>query len=302
MGILPLGEIAGLLTATCWSFSSILFTLAGQKIGSIMVNRWRLVFAVFFLFLSHLLFFGTFLPENATKDTYLWLSLSGLVGLVIGDSFLFRAYVILGPRSSMILMTLAPVVSSILAFVLLGEVLSPIQILGVIITISGVAWAISHHGRFVKPSNQGTIKQGIIFGVLAAICQASGLILARKGLDTGVTAFSANYIRMFAAMVLIWILAVIRGTFTESFKHLKDLHVVKHLAAAAFIGPFIGVWLSLVAVQYAPVGIASTMMASSPILMIPLSRILLKESISKHSIFGTFLAVIGLFILLTAHL
>jgi len=300
MNPIPLGELAGLLTATCWSFSSILFTFASRQIGSLMVNRWRLAFAVLLLLIFHTIIYGSPLPNVADNSVWFWLGLSGLVGLVIGDTFLFRSYVIIGPRSSMVLMAIAPVFSSLLAFVFLSEKLTLQQYLGVFITISGVAWAIAHHSPFVGPSNKGKRIHGILYGLGAAFCQGVGLILARKGLETEISAFSANLIRMSLAASFIWLYAIIGGKFRESVTLIKNRNVLRYLVPAAVIGPFLGVWFSLLAVKYAPIGIASTMMSSSPVLMIPLSKIILGEKIHFQSIVGTILALAGLSILLSS--
>lgn len=300
MDPLTLGALAGLGAAALWSFSSLLFTFAGHAIGSMMVNRWRLVFATLILIAVHTLLFRQPIPLSAGYGPWLWLALSALVGLVIGDSLLFRSYLIIGPRNAMVLMTLSPVFSTVLAWVFLGEVLNPSQLLGIGITGGGVAWAISHHPRIVTSSSEGTPTLGILLGIGAGCCQAAGLILARKGMPDELSTISANVIRIGSAMVLIWLMTLLAGKFPESTRAIRHKRAGWQVAVGSLIGPTIGVWLSLVAVKYAPVGVASSLMSTTPILMIPLSALFLKEHIRLQSIVGTLVAVSGVVLLLTS--
>ena len=216
MSPLTLGALAGLATATLWSFSSLLFTYAGHAIGSLMVNRWRLVFAFIILLVIHTIVYGLPFPLHAGVKPFLFLALSGAVGLVIGDSLLFRSYLIIGPRNAMILMTLAPVFSTLLAWVFLGEVLSLLQLTGIAITAAGVAWAISHHPRIVTQSKEGSHTLGILLGISAGLCQATGLIFARMGLPADLPTLSGNVIRIGSSMFLIWIITLLSGQFAAS--------------------------------------------------------------------------------------
>ena len=134
-----MGEIAALATSFCWSLNSIQFTFAGRRVGSRVVNRVRLGFAVVFLSLSHLALYGTLLPAEAEFQRWAWLGLSGTIGLIIGDGSLFQAFLLIGPRRSMMLMTLVPVISTLAAWVLLGEILLPVEILAILITVSGLS-------------------------------------------------------------------------------------------------------------------------------------------------------------------
>lgn len=299
MSPLLLGELAGLLTASLWSVSSMLFTLAGRTIGSLMVNRWRLVIAFLLLVAVHTLLYAHPFPVRYTMDVWGWLAISGVVGLVLGDTLLFRTFVILGPRSGMVLMTLAPVFSTVMAWLFLGEVLTLRQLSGIAITTAGVAWAIAHHPRMVEPSHEGSHLVGVLAGIGAASMQAGGLILARKGLESGIPAFSANVIRIGAAMTAIWIVTLMLGRLPAALRALRSRTAMIRLGLGSAIGPTLGVWMSLVAIKHAPVGIASSLMSTTPILMIPLSRVFLKEPVRFQSVAGTIVAVFGVVLLLT---
>jgi len=295
-----IGAIAGLSAATLWTFSSLLFTFAGHAIGSMTVNRLRLAMALILLMLWHLMATGQPVPLAVSGESWFWLALSGIVGLVIGDSMLFRSYLIIGPRSAMILMTLAPVFATLLAWLLLGEILTLIQIGGIAITSIGVAYAISHHPRIVKQSSEGSTTLGILLGLGAGFCQGVGLILARLGLTEAVTALSGNVIRIGTATIAIFLLAAFSGKLNQTLASLRLGRPISQVALGSLVGPTVGVWLSLVAVKYAPVGVASSLMSTTPILLIPFSTVFLKEHIRYQSIVGTLVAVAGVAFLFLA--
>jgi len=199
-----LGPLAALGTSFCWSFTSTFFTLAGRRVGSMVVNRTRLVLAVLFLLLTHWVMMGTIFPWDAAPERWFWLGLSGILGLVVGDALLFQSFIWLGPRLSMLIMSLVPVISTLLAWVLLGERLTPWQLVAIVITVSGVASVILDQGgnnaAIVKGKNYFI---GVLFGLGGALGQASGLIAAKKGLVGDFSALSGTLIRMFVAMIAL---------------------------------------------------------------------------------------------------
>ena len=116
-----IGGLAALGTSILWAVGSTFFTFASRELGSVAVNRVRLLLATLFLAITHLAFTGALLPENVTAEAWFWFVLSGVIGLVLGDAFLFQAFVWIGPRLSMLLMSLAPVISMIFSWVFLAE-------------------------------------------------------------------------------------------------------------------------------------------------------------------------------------
>lgn len=290
-----MGEIAALATSFCWSLNSIQFTFAGRQVGSRVVNRVRLALAVVFLSLSHVLLYGRLWPVGAELYRWGWLGLSGVIGLIVGDGSLFQAFLLIGPRRSMMLMTLVPVISTLAAWMLLGEVLLPIQIAAILITVAGVAWVVSERQTETEtpdhdPANRSL---GVLLGLGGATGQALGLVAAKRGLVGDFPALSATVIRMTVAAAIIWLLAVIRGQVASTWQALRDRRTRLWLTGGAFIGPFVGVWLSLIAVRTAPVGIASTLMSLSPIILIAFDHWILDARITVRSIVGTVVALTG---------
>ena len=291
------GEIAALLTSLVFSITSTMFTLAGQRVGSAVVNRTRLILAVILLALTHLFVLGSLLPRDADPKRWFWLGLSGIIGLVIGDAFLFQAFVWIGPRLSMLMLSLAPVIAALAAWVFLGETLSTAQIFGILLVLFGIAWVVLERNGKQKRENRDYFR-GILFGLGAATGQALGLVLAKNGLYGDFSPISANLIRMIAAAVIIWIITFFQRKARSTFQRVKaDRRSQIYLTTGVIAGPFLGVSLSLFAVQQTSVGVASTLMALPPVFLLPISYIFFNERFGWGAIFGTFVAILGVAIL-----
>ncbi len=287
-----IGEFAGLLTAVAWSFTSIFFTIAAKRIGAIAVNLLRLLMAVFFLMLIHLFLFGSVLPVGAGSERWLWLGLSGLIGLVLGDTLLLLAFIAIGTRLSMLLLSLVPIISTVLAWVFLEEKLRLIEIVSIIVTVAGIAWVVTEKNSD-KPVERKKFLLGILAGVGGALGQSFALITAKKGMAGDFPALSATLIRIFIAMTAFWVFTFFRGKAGEIISLLKRKEVFRPILGGSLFGPVIGIWLSLIAIKYANVGIASTLMALPPILLIPLTHYFFNEKITVRSVAGTFVAMVG---------
>lgn len=302
------GEFAALSTALFWAFTSIFFSEAGRRIGSFNVNRIRLVMAVLIYVILMTLETGSPIPANINAQQFFWLGLSGIMGLVIGDSCGFKSLVMIGPRLTTLLYSLTPIMTSIIAWLFLGEKLRVIDTLGVTATVAGIVWVVTErrseqqkrfeviHGH----PDSGSLKKGILLGIGAAFGQAVGLVLAKQGMIYSggyVEAMPASYIRMVVAMVCIWIISAFRGKLKDVIGSLKDAKAIRLTFGGTFFGPFLGVWMSLVALEYIKTGVASTLNAMTPIMIIPLMIFLFKEKISARALFGAVLAVGGVTLL-----
>jgi drug/metabolite transporter (DMT)-like permease len=294
------GEVAGLLTSVCWSFSSIFFTFSGRQVGSPVVNRTRLLLALAIVSGAHWVAQGQLLPVRADLSRWGWMGLSGLIGFVIGDACLFQAFVMIGPRLAMLLMALNPVMGAVLAWALLHETLSAYEILGIALTIGGVAWVVTDrkNGSALLDPARRSYAIGILFGLGGALGQAGGMVVSKQGLHGDFSALSGNVMRLVAATTTILLFTLARG---QARRGLEVLHqhpgALRFIAGGAIVGPFLGVWLSLVAVQHAPVGIATTLTSLMPIFLLPLGRIIFKERITGRAVTGTVLAIVGIGVL-----
>ena len=290
-----LGEIAGLTTAVCWSLTSIVFTIASRRIGALQVNLYRLPAAIFLLGLTYFLFWGNL---NISGEVVFWLAASGVVGLAIGDTFLFQAMVIIGARLSMILMALAPPMAALLAYFFLGEIISPIGILGIAVTIAGVIWVVAERTPDPSGNKRRISLKGVLWGILAAFGQAAGLILAKKGLNSDIHALLATLIRMLGAAAILWPLTLLTGKVKSPIRIFsKDRGAIKYMILGIIFGPYLGVTFSLVSVKYTQTGIAATLMSTMPVIMIPMVIAIEKEKVSSRAILGAAVAVAGIAIL-----
>ncbi len=286
-------------TALMWAFTAIFFTLAGDRVGSLAVNRTRLVMAVVMLGAMHLFLFGTIVPVEATWHHWFWFGLSGIIGLMVGDGFLFQAYLDIGPRKGMLVMSAWPIFSAVMALVFLGETLGWVEITGIVITVGGIAWVILERGIDKAQARSERLGRGVLFAFGGAFCQAAGIVVAKRGLDGAISPLSGTLIRMIVAAGGIWLLTLVFGGMKESIGKLRDQKALAYTAFGAFCGPFLGVWMSLEAVDHAKVGVASALMALAPVLVLPMVRIVYGERVSYRAIFGTMATFAGVALLLT---
>ena len=288
-----LGEIAAVITAVFWAATSIAFTEASRKVGSLVVNITRLVFAAIYLGITIYLFsFDT----NLSAEQIRALVLSGLIGFVFGDAFLFRAFKDIGARLSMLIMALVPAMSTILAFIFLDELISIWVISGIVITTLGVAIVVLQK----EEQASGSIsKLGILFGFLGAVGQAVGLIFAKQAFNLGdINGFVATFVRIIPSIIVLYPITFFIRAARRPFKILLgNKRGLIFTLAGSVVGPFLGVTFSLIAISNTYVGIASTLMATVPILMLPITKYYYKEKLSLYSIAGAFLAVAGVAIL-----
>lgn len=289
------GELSALVTAVLWSFTSLCFSEASVRVGSLQVNITRLLFASFFLFSTIILMR---FPVNLSSSQIINLSLSGLIGLIFGDSFLFRAYQNIGPRLSQLLMASAPAMTALLAFMFLGEVFSFWGIIGMVVTLLGIALVIMEKNE-VPVSKYKISKSGIFYGFMGALGQAAGLIFAKKAFAEGdINGFVATFIRIIASVIVILPMGLVIRRYKNPFRvFARDKKALGFTTAGSILGPYLGITFSLIAVANTKVGIAATIMATSPIIMLPMIRYFYKEKLSWKSITGAFIAVAGVAIL-----
>ncbi len=291
MDISRAGELAALVTAVSWTISAFLFDQVSKKAGTFAVNFIKVSFAL--IFISVFLFFkgDGVIPSNITADGWMWLTLSGLTGFIIGDLFLFQAFIIIGARVSMVIFALAPSLTAAAGFFIFDEKLPPLAITGMAVTLSGIILVV-----ISRPSNNGySIKlktTGIFYAFLATICQASGYLLSKQGM-LFTDPVRATQIRLLAAAIGFTFLMLILRKSNLIFSALKDKYVLPRLTSASFFGPFFGVALSMYAIHNARAGIVSTIMSITPVLLIIPAVIILKERVTILEITGAVLAVTG---------
>jgi len=290
-----LGEISAIITAFLWSGTSFAFTNAANRIGSLQLNVNRIILATIFLFF--IIIIANINYDLSAEQIY-YLALSGFVGLVLGDSFLFKSFQLIGARLGMLIMALVPAFSSVLALVFLNENLSLISITGMTITLSGISIVILERSKSLEPFYK-TNKLGILYGVLGALGQASGLVLAKFAFEAGsINGFVATFVRLLAAVVIIFPLALLFRRYKNPIKvYTKDTKALWATLVGTVLGPVLGITGSLIAIANAQIGIASTLMSTMPIIMLPIVRYYYKEKLGWRAIVGALIAVAGVAIL-----
>jgi drug/metabolite transporter (DMT)-like permease len=292
------GELAAIAAAGFFGLSSTFFTLAGRRVGPSTVNRARLLLAAVLAVGLHWVLRGEPLPSTATARAWLWLGLSGVIGLALGDASLFHAYVRIGPALSMLVFSTTPVFTTFFGYVFLGESLTAVEGLGIAVTLLGIAWVVSEPKRRDFHGSGGSYRAGLLLAVGGALGQALGLLTAKVGLAEGIAAQSANLVRLLGAAGAVWVAAFLTGAAHRTHAlYREDRRASLFTLAGTTAGPVFGVWLSLVALSRAPLGVASTLMGLTPIFLLPVARLVFYEPISYRAVFGTLVALSGATIL-----
>jgi drug/metabolite transporter (DMT)-like permease len=291
------GQLAALGAAGLWAFTALSIEGAARRIGSLTVNLVRLVFAFVFLSVVGLVFRGHPLPTDATPHNWAWLTVSGLVGFTFGDLCLYRAYVVLGPRLSSLMMALVPPMTALIGWLALGETLTTRDLLGMTLTVVGIGWAILDRSR-----RAGTVVQhhvtpaGVALGFGGALGQAAGLILSKIGM-TGYNAFASTQVRVIAGFIGYSLLFFVLKWWPNVRTGIKDRKALGFAALGAFFGPFLAVSLSLIAIRETVSGVAASIMALTPVLIIPLVIVLRGEKVGIGGVAGALVAVTGVALL-----
>lgn len=231
------------------------------------------------------------------------MGLSGVVGLSIGDSGLFAAYLTIGPRRSLLMMALSPLFAAVGAYMLLGETIPTSAIVGIGLTLAGVVIVIleSHESSGEAPLSTRLRNYGVFFGLIAAAGQGIGLVFAKKGIDlnvgTTLDPLSATLMRMVIGALSLWLVLLVARRGQELRRAPNNGKGMRDTVIASVLGPFLGVTLSMVAVTYAEAGVAQTLLSLMPVLIIPVVWILYKQRTSWRGILGAVVAMVGVAIL-----
>ncbi|HSM50413.1 MAG TPA: DMT family transporter [Thermoanaerobaculia bacterium] len=289
-----IGELAALGAATCWALSPLAFGAAGRRIGSLPVNLLRLWIALPLLAAASWAVRGRALPLDAGVEAWLWLGASGLVGFAFGDLCLFRAYVVLGPRRSTVVMSTVPVWTALGAWLFGGELLSAAEVAGMMAVVLGVGLAVLDRRPAAAGLERGARNPptGLLLALGGAVGQAGGLVLAKRGLES-YPFLPATQIRVLAGAVAFALLFTVTRQWRRVAAGIRDRRALGLTAAGAVVGPVAGVSLSLLAIQAIPAGVAASLMATTPVLILPLVALLGQERIGWRGAAGALLAVAG---------
>ena len=301
------GEIIALVVAISWTATALFADVASHRLGSLPLNLIRMVLSWLFLSVMLWIVTGAPYPLYASGKAWFWLALSGLVGYVFGDYCLFNSYIVFGSRYGQLFMTLAPPMAGIAGWMMLGESMSWHSWIAMAVTLTGIAISILARGG---ENHKLTLKlplKGVLFGIGAGVGQGVGLVLSKIGLEhyaqsipaeapqsiVRMMPFAGTYIRAVAGFVGFFLLLAMMKQLSSVSKAFHDRKGMLYATLTTFFGPFLGVSLSLMAVQYAKAGIASTLMALTPVLIIVPYAIIHKQKISIKEVIGTLITMVG---------
>lgn len=299
------GEFAALLTAFFWTITALAFESAGKKIGSLSVNLIRLTMAFVLLSAFSWIMRGVVFPTDASVHNWVWLSISGLVGFVLGDLVLFRAYIVVGARISMLIMALAPPIAALIGWVWLGEQMTTKQGVAMLLTFAGIALVILRReiGDPEIPNKKRKVKfsypiAGLLLAFGGAVGQGGGLVLSKYGM-ADYDVLSAVQIRVLTGVIGFTLIFAITNRWKYLITALQHRKALGRVSLGAFFGPFLGVSFSLWAIKFTTTGVASAIMSIVPVLIIPFSVFIMKEKFNPKELIGAVIAMAGVFLFFT---
>ena len=300
-----IGELISIGVAFSWTATALLSEFGSKRLGNLTLNVLRMALALVFSLVLFGVVTGNPLPAGALTEAAGWMLLSGLVGYVIGDFCLFQCYIIIGSRYGQLFMTLAPLAAALMAWVTLGQQMRAVSILAMLVTLLGIAISVLGRGEHHKVSLKLPLN-GVLFAIGAAVCQGVGLVLSKIGMDHYETSmmiesgmpewlvpFSANFYRCLAGIIGFSVLLYYRDGMEPLREAMRDKKGLSVAIATTIFGPFVGVGFSLMAVQYTAAGIASTLMAMTPIIILLPSYWLFHEKITWRAVVGAVISVVG---------
>ena len=296
-----IGELISIGVAFSWTATALLSEFGSKRLGNLTLNVLRMGLALVFSLVLFMVVTGNLLPPGASAEAAGWMLLSGVVGYVIGDFCLFQCYIIIGSRYGQLFMTLAPLAAALMPWITLGQQMTGMSILAMFITLAGIGISVLGRGEHHKVGLKLPLN-GVLFAIGAAMCQGIGLVLSKIGMDhyeatanmpDWLIPFSANFYRCVAGIIGFTLLLYFRKGLDPLREAIHDKKGLAVATATTVFGPFVGVGFSLMAVQYTAAGIASTLMAMTPIIILLPSYWLFHQKITWRAVAGAVISVVG---------
>jgi drug/metabolite transporter (DMT)-like permease len=307
----PTGELFALTAAASWAVGSLLFARIGRRVAPGAMNLGKCVTAAVLLSLTRLVLTPSLGPVPWSRDAAIPLALSGIVGLTIGDTAYFGAIVTLGVPRAILLLSAAPVFATLGGMVFLGEPIGGREAFGIGLTLAGIGLVVS--GRAAVPAAlaeagagkagaadeaRARIRRGILLGIVAALGQASGSLLSRKAMRLGVDPLAAAAGRLVVGAGAMVIASSLTGHVRPWVADLRTDFGWAKVAAASLVGTYGGIWLAQLALAHtSSTGVATTLLATSPIFALPLAHFVGHERITARGALGTVVAIGGVVLL-----
>lgn len=288
-----IGEVAALATAILWTISTLAWASAGRRIGALAVSFLRLLITCVFLASYGGLVRHLCLPTDADRRTWLLLGLSGLAGYFVADACGFKSLLVIGPRLSLLMQSLAPPTTAIISWCFLGESLTGRHWVGMAVTIAGIVWVVLERREAAGVGHPlRRLSAGLLLATAAAMAQAAGMVLARAGIGS-YDAVAATFIRVIGALPGYVLLLSVLGRWPAVFRGLRHRQAMRIIVAGSAVGPFLGVALCMVALRHCPAGVVTTIVNTTPVWVLPLTVLIYGERVSLRAIAGAVMSVAG---------
>ncbi len=288
------GELVAVFTAVLWTLSTVAWTSAGKHVGALPISFVRLVFASVFLSVHGLVFRGLILPTDVDSTTWGWLLASGFFGFFVADVCLFKAFLIIGPRLALLINALGPPIAAIISWFCLGDQMTAVQMLGMAVTLSGVCWVVMEQPPTPREAHvRRHFAMAVGLALTSAVASAVSNVLTKAGVS-GCDPSSGTYIRVLGAIPAFILLITVMRRWPAIVKAVKNVQAMAICACGTTVGPYFGVICSLEAIHYCHVGVASTIINTMPVLILPFSIFVYKEKVSWRAGLGAVVTVVGM--------
>lgn len=317
-----LGETISLFVALSWTITALFAEVGSKRMGSLPFNVVRMSISLLFLSITVWLTMGTPYPRFADASTWIYLLLSGIVGYVIGDYCLMQGYILIGSRFGQLFMTLSAPSAALTALLFLGERMRVIAIVGMIITLTGIILSVfSKDGGDSHSVHLKLPLKGVFYAAMAGIGQGIGLVISKVGLlhyedavsSVGLSEmsvpdgallhvplsisipFAATLIRAYIGLVGFFVVLIVfnQDGLKKLHRAVSDRKAMLCVLGSTVFGPFLGVSASLLATLYTNVGIAQTIFALTPVLIIAPAALLFKQRVTFWEVVGAIISVVG---------
>ena len=295
---LHVGEWAALSTAVLWTLSTLVMTFAGKRIGALAVSLIRLIVACGLMMIYGYVLRGRWLPSDASPRTWLLLGTSGFFGFFLCDLCWFKSLILIGPRLTLVIQSLTPPMAAVISWICIHDRLGAWQWAAMGLTLAGVACVVLEQpDENGQPRSPKHWRWGVALSVFAAATQAVGLVFSKEGMRGYDDAVAATLIRGFAALPGYIVVITLLRRWPVILAATHNARAMLALAVGAFLGPFAGVSLYMVALRHSPTGVVATIIATMPVLILPFSIFIYHEKVSPRAVGGAVLAVIGVALL-----
>jgi drug/metabolite transporter (DMT)-like permease len=297
MDTTTIGELAAICTAFIWTLAVLSWTSAGKEIGSLPVSFIRMLIACVYLSAYGLIVHRMILPLDADWETWLILGASGFFGFFIADVCLFKAFLLIGPRLSLLIQTLSPPLSQIIAWMFMNDKLAMKDCVGMAVTLMGVVWVVLERPETKEEhARHSHITRGVMLALVSAVMTAIGSVLSKIGIGT-YDAVSATYIRVLGSIIGYVFLITALRRWPMMVKGVRNRRALGIMMFGCFCGPFVGVALSMVALRNCHVGIVNTIISTMPVIILPFVIFVYHERVSVRAAAGAILSIVGVAIM-----